>query len=118
MPTLFEVMEDDDFLPDLRQNNDLLMKYLSSNKIIEMVKLVVTEPTFNSSPARCFKLPFVATQALCVDTPFIAAAVMDDERVLNALFEFINLPEEVQLNSTLCGYFNKILSFWLIKKPG
>ena len=31
--------------------------------------------------------------------------------------EFICVPEEIQLNSTLCGYFNKILSYWFIKKP-
>lgn len=32
--------------------------------------------------------------------------------------QFVAVPEENQLNSTLCGYFNKVLSFWLIKKPG
>jgi hypothetical protein len=39
-------------------------------------------------------------------------------KILNALMDFVAVPEELQLNSTLCGYFNKILSFWLIKRPG
>jgi hypothetical protein len=38
--------------------------------------------------------------------------------MLSKLMKFATVPEEVQLNSTLCGYFNKVLSFWLIKKPG
>ena len=38
-------------------------------------------------------------------------------KVLGRLFTFVEVPEEIQLNSTLCGYFNKIISFWLIKKP-
>ena len=42
----------------------------------------------------------------------------EDYQVLNTLFAFIQVPEENQLNSTLCGYFNKILSFWFQKKPG
>jgi hypothetical protein len=41
----------------------------------------------------------------------------EDNILLNLLMEFICVPEEIQLNSTLCGYFNKILSFWFIKKP-
>jgi len=49
------------------------------------------------------------TQALFEDKQY---------RLLNSLMAFIAVPEENQLNSTLCGYFNKILSFWLIKKPG
>jgi hypothetical protein len=40
-----------------------------------------------------------------------------DFKVLGQLFTFVEVPEEIQLNSTLCGYFNKIISFWLIKKP-
>jgi hypothetical protein len=36
---------------------------------------------------------------------------------LLALFSFVDVPEEIQLNSTLCGYFNKVVSYWLIKHP-
>ena len=120
MPTLYEVMQDEDFLPELRQNNELLMKYLTKPKLVELVKLISIEPPFNANAQRCFKLPFVAQQALCVESEFITEQVVGDPEhvVLNQLMQFISVPEEVQLNSTLCGYFNKILSFWIIKKPG
>jgi hypothetical protein len=28
MPTLYEVLEDEDFIPELRANNELLIKFL------------------------------------------------------------------------------------------
>ena len=119
MPTLFEVMEDDDFVAELRQSNEHLINYLTTERMYEMMRVVIEEPKFNDSPSRCFKLPFIATQAFCVDSPHMVETFIDDpeKRLLGALFSFILVPEEVQLNSTLCGYFNKILSFWLLKKP-
>lgn len=85
-----------------------------------MVTLIIEEPSFSSSAERTFKLPYVASQALCVDTPHIYKLVCEDPefKVFFQLMQFIAVPEENQLNSTLCGYFNKVLSFWLIKKPG
>ena len=61
----------------------------------------------------------MACQALCVDSEHIKREMFEDENhdMLNALFSFVTVPEEEQLNSTLCGYFNKIISYWLIMKP-
>jgi len=119
MPTLYEVLEDDDFMPEFRQSNELLLKFLTQEKMCQVIRLVTEEPAFNDNPSRCFKLPFVATQVLCVENVHNSQMIFDDEdfTILKELMKFINVKEEVQLNSTLCGYFNKILSFWLIKKP-
>lgn len=90
------------------------------DRVIEMVRYIIEEPTFGSSAERSFKLPFIASKAFCVDSEFMVRTVIEDPqfRVLSKLMEFVSVPEEVQLNSTLCGYYNKVLSFWLIKKPG
>ena len=61
MPTLYEVLEDEDFLPELRAGNELLINFLDQKTMIEVINLVIEEPRFNDSPSRCFKLPFVAT---------------------------------------------------------
>lgn len=112
-------MQDEDFLPELRQNNELLIKYLTQDRLLELVDLISIEPPFDANACRCFKLPFVAQQALCIESEFIMSQVIEDPefKILNRLMQFISVPEEVQLNSTLCGYFNKIISYWLIKKP-
>lgn len=90
------------------------------DRILEIVKYITEEPTFGSSAERSFKLPFISSSALCIDSDFMVKTIIEDPqfRVLSKLMEFVTVPEEVQLNSTLCGYFNKVLSFWLIKKPG
>lgn len=84
-----------------------------------MVHIITKEPEFNDMPARCFTLPFVATECLCADSPHLRKLIFEDDgyRIFLALFSFVDVPEEIQLNSTLCGYFNKVVSYWLIKHP-
>ena len=50
MPTLFEVLEDDDFIAELKISNELLIKFLDKNQLKEMIKLVIYEPKFADSP--------------------------------------------------------------------
>lgn len=76
------------------------------------------------SPSRCYKIPFAATEALCTDVDHIKESIFDSENkydILNKLFTFItehgNNNGGTTINHTLGGYFNKIVSFWLIKEP-
>ena len=90
-----------------------------------MVDYIVEEPNvLTDSLNRCYKLPFIATEALCTDIEHIRAAVF--EGVLDRLFTLVTYPEQQKsgrltmpssINQTLAGYFNKIVSFWLIKEP-
>lgn len=92
---------------------------LDKPTLLQLIKLVTKEPDFNDMPTRCFTLPFIATEAVCINSQHLFKFLFEDEdyALLNALMEFVDVPEEKQLNSTLCGYFNKIISFWLIKNP-
>ena len=119
MPNIYEVLNDDDFLAELRTNNELLIAFLTIENLEVVVEMVIKEPRFNDSPERCFRYPFVATEALCVDNEHIIKSLFEDPdcKLLHKLMSFVKVDEDTQLNSTLCGYFNKILSFWIIKKP-
>ena len=44
MPTLYEIMEDDDFLAELKMNNELLIKFLDLEQMRLVVRLVIEEP--------------------------------------------------------------------------
>lgn len=66
-----------------------------------MLDYIVEEPNIISdSPQRCYKLPFVATEALCCDSEPIRNAIftpVDTQecpcyRILNRLFSFITQP--------------------------
>lgn len=102
-----------------------------------MLDYIVEEPNIiTDSPQRCYKLPFVATEALCCDSEHIRNVIFTPVetsegvffRILDRLFSFITQPPGqqkpgtpqllpmTQLNHTLGGYFNKIVSFWLIKE--
>jgi len=41
MPTLYEALNDDDFIPELRQKNELLIKFLDNEKMVELVNFVI-----------------------------------------------------------------------------
>ena len=89
----------------------------------QMADYIVEEPNvLTDSLNRCYKLPFVAAEALCTDIEHVRAALFDG--VLDRLFTLVTCPEQQKagrltgsINQTLAGYFNKIVSFWLIKEP-
>ena len=97
MPTLYEVMQDDDFLVELKLNNELLIKFLDQEQIKLLIRLVIEEPQFNDCPQRCVKLPFVAMQVLSMDNAHITSMLFNDPDnvLLNLLMEFICVPEEI-----------------------
>ena len=40
MPTIEEVLDDDDFLAELKSNNNLLLKFLDRPKIVRMIQFI------------------------------------------------------------------------------
>ena len=79
MPTIEEVLDDDDFLAELKSNNDLLLKFLDRSMIVRMIKFITQEPTFYDKPSRCFSLPFVVCESLCSDISLIQKHVFEDD---------------------------------------
>jgi|LauGreDrversion4_2_1035121.scaffolds.fasta_scaffold161342_1 hypothetical protein len=96
--------------------------------MVQMVEYIVEEPNvLTDSLSRCYKLPFVATEALCTDIEHVRSSLFEESgnRVFERLFSIVTSPEQQSkallppscINQTLAGYFNKIVSFWLIKEP-
>lgn len=87
-----------------------------------MIDFIITEPNvLVDSPERCYKIPFAATEALCTDVEHIKSSIFsEDYAIMSKLFTFITdnfNSGATTINHTLGGYFNKIVSFWLIKEP-
>ena len=61
-PTLKEVMLDPEFLSELRAENQVLLQYMSLEKMLQVADYVIMEPKFSDSPERCFQLPFLACE--------------------------------------------------------
>jgi serine/threonine-protein phosphatase 6 regulatory subunit 3 len=87
---------------------------------MKMVDYVIKEPCFNDSPSRCFKYPFLTCQIFTTENEFMISMLFgnDNFAILKKLFSFIsNAPNDKELNPTLGGYFNKIVSYWILKQP-
>jgi hypothetical protein len=50
-------MVDPDFLIEAKMSNELLCKYMSRDKVMEMIDFVIEEPKFDDDADRCYKLP-------------------------------------------------------------
>jgi hypothetical protein len=62
---------------------------LTQDRIEQMVDYIIEEPKFADSPIRCFKLPFVATEAFISDSDHIKQAVLGAEsKVLPKLMSY------------------------------
>jgi hypothetical protein len=82
-----------------------------------MIDYVIQEPSFSASPTRCFKLPFVVTEALISGSSHLMGLIFgENPQILVKLFSFIHGEKQPLLNPTLGGFFNKIVSFFLLKE--
>jgi hypothetical protein len=139
-PTLREVMLDPDFLDELRGNNKELESYFDADKILLMADYLIVEPKPEDNPDRCFKLPFIACEFFTSEVNavtrhlFCKAPREPGERIdslelsfkaklpiFDKLISFFGSTDEdvalkKNLNQTLGGYINKVMSFWLIKR--
>jgi hypothetical protein len=50
-------MVDQDFLVEAKMSNEILVKYMTRAKVMEMVDYIIKEPEFDDDPDRCYKLP-------------------------------------------------------------
>ena len=135
-PTLEEVMLDSEYFDELKKSNELLMNYLTPQKLLEMTDLVTQDPLYVDSPERCFKLPILACETLTLNIKGISDIILGKSAeasissaagqkfpILDKLVSYFiapdprSKPDSKRLNPTLGGYVNRILSFWLIKRP-
>ena len=102
-----------------------------------MADLVIQEPKFSDNASRCFQLPFIACETLTTDVQVVSDGMLGgrseeeskqqsqqvQQPLLDRLVSFFLAPDPQMkadskyLNPTLGGYLNKILSFWLMKRP-
>lgn len=68
----------------------LIFFSLTKERLLLLVDYLIKEPTFYDSPVRCFKLPFQACQAFCIDIPLMRDSLFSEENpVMDKIFSFI-----------------------------
>ena len=124
-------MLDPDFLVEAKMSNELLEKFMTRPQVLKMIDFLIVEPGFDDDAQRCFQLPQLACECFTSEQMGIFVCHLFDEQeiqsgkleVFDKLFSFFEAPDPSlkkdsrQLNPTLGGFINKIISFWLIKAP-
>lgn len=125
-------MLDADFLIEAKGNNEALVAYMTRARVLQIVDFLIIEPSFDDDANRCFLLPQLACECfsseqmeLFVNHLFDANELRAGKslQVIDKLLSYFLAADPTynktakHLNSTLGGYINKIISYWLKQKP-
>jgi hypothetical protein len=81
-----------------------------------MIRYITIPPTDNqlSDPNRCEKYPFVCSELFACELVSMLDALLETKPAMDALFAFVKRPGS--LNSTLAGYFRKVVGVLVQRK--
>ncbi|TYZ58483.1 hypothetical protein PybrP1_004188 [[Pythium] brassicae (nom. inval.)] len=116
--TLEQVLEEDELIQEVKTRNTKLLEFLAREKsVLQMIEYVVRAPEDPSDDLRALKYPYMACEVLCCDIMSITEtlATASEGKIVETMFEFLYQPEP--LDSRLAGYFEKIMSMLMVRKP-
>lgn len=114
--TLQQLLEEDDIVQECKQLNKKLIDYLACPEQVEaLIDYVVTEPPEDSEGKVKFIYPYKSSEVLAADLAAVHDCLFSNEALLDKLFAF--LDRDAPLNTLLAGYFGKIVSTLLARRP-
>mmetsp|Transcript_6373 Transcript_6373/g.14944 ORF Transcript_6373/g.14944 Transcript_6373/m.14944 type:complete len:624 (-) Transcript_6373:68-1939(-) len=114
--TLQQLLEEDDIIQECKQLNKKLIDFLALPEQVQaLIDYVVTEPAADSEDKVKFIYPYKSSEVLSADLSAVYDCMFANEELLNKLFTF--LEAEAPLNTLLAGYFGKIVSTLLARRP-
>jgi hypothetical protein len=60
-------MLDADFLAEAKMSNELLVRFMTRERVLELVDFLIEEPGFTDDADRCYQLPLIACECLASD---------------------------------------------------
>eukprot|EP00727_Mastigamoeba_balamuthi_P011103 m51a1_g6615 hypothetical protein (602) ;mRNA; f:31167-33461 len=100
--TLDDLLVEDEFLPELKSRNKMLIKYLSDrNNICRAIDVISSDAPQGSTQIRIYKFPFMCCEVLCSDL------WPSDNALLPRLLSFVRPLGEPPLSAALSSYCSK-----------
>lgn len=122
--TLVDILNDDDFLSEIRIHNENLLNYLNHERIKEMISMLLEEPSIGNTSIKSFKIPFIICEVFCMDIEHFTTHLLSPENdydLFITLLSYFTQPVSAldvgRLNQTLACYVAKIVTFLWLKKP-
>mmetsp|Transcript_1785 Transcript_1785/g.1666 ORF Transcript_1785/g.1666 Transcript_1785/m.1666 type:complete len:130 (+) Transcript_1785:43-432(+) len=66
---LEDLLNEDHIVNEFRSLNSKLVEYCTEEKVREMISYIIEEPPEDAEQLRGYKLPYVACEVLCTDSP-------------------------------------------------
>ncbi|KAH7484638.1 hypothetical protein PRIC1_003951 [Phytophthora ramorum] len=116
--TLEQVLQEDELVQEVKTRNTKLLEFLSQGGIVlKLVEYVVRSPEDASDDLRTLKYPYMACEVICCDITSITETLVSSSQgqTVETLFEF--LYQTGPLDPRLAGYFEKIVTMLMVRKP-
>mmetsp|Transcript_15148 Transcript_15148/g.36977 ORF Transcript_15148/g.36977 Transcript_15148/m.36977 type:complete len:611 (+) Transcript_15148:93-1925(+) len=114
--TLQQLLEEQDIIQECKQLNKKLIDYLAvPEQVKALIEYVVVEQPADSEDKDKFIYPYKASEVLASDLNAVYDCLFANDELIDKLFSFLEL--EAPLNALLAGYFGKIVSTLLARRP-
>ncbi|XP_042435326.1 serine/threonine-protein phosphatase 6 regulatory subunit 3-like [Zingiber officinale] len=113
--TLEELLDEEEIIQECKALNSRLINFLRDRAQVEQLLRYITEDApGDADNLRTFKFPFLACEIFTCEIDVILKTLVDDEDLMNMLFSFLE-PNRTH-NSTLAGYFGKVVVCLMLRK--
>ncbi|KAG1697071.1 hypothetical protein DVH05_017456 [Phytophthora capsici] len=116
--TLEQVLQEDELVQEVKTRNTKLLDFLAQDAILQkLVEYVVRSPEDTTDDLRTLKYPYMSCEVICCDITSITEALVssNEGKIVETLFEFLYQTEP--LDPRLTGYFEKIMTMLMVRKP-
>ncbi|KAE9199986.1 hypothetical protein PF002_g15172 [Phytophthora fragariae] len=116
--TLEEVLQEDELVQEVKTRNTKLIDFLSQEPVLQkLVEYVVESSEDPSDDLRTLKYPYMACEVICCDITSITETLVtaSDGAIVETLLGFLDQP--ALLDPRLAGYFEKIVTMLMVRKP-
>ena len=101
--TIEDLLNDEDFLSEVKIQNEVLFNYMDNEKVSQMIDILLTEPSLSNTNIKSFKIPFIICEALCLDINHFTDKLLDKESNYELFLKLIGYFKRGNNNQLLAG---------------
>ncbi|GMH38104.1 hypothetical protein BSKO_05988 [Bryopsis sp. KO-2023] len=114
--TLEDLLEEEDLIQECKSLNGRLINFLGQKENVEkMVGFLVDAPEVDADEKRKTKYPFSSCEVFCCEVDAIFTTLLETEELMNKFFSV--LEGDGPVDCTAAGYFGRVMSHLLLRKP-
>ncbi|CAG9318483.1 unnamed protein product [Blepharisma stoltei] len=112
--SISQLLDNENAAQELKNKNPRIIQYLNSARLVELIDMIVTIPSEDSTDKRKFKYPLDASELLCIAASPLHDKILADETILDKIFSIFDGPD---INDILSGYFSKLVIALISRNP-